>query len=74
MPFIDQSDKFVRGFECGQIWVMAQEGKDFKEYPFHSVNAGQIKMTLKLHGYEHTIEILDEPWSILSGSNNANLN
>ena len=74
MAFIEQSELFVHGFECGQIWEQARNGNQFDEYPFHTINEDQVKLILELHGYKYTIESLDDPWCILSGTNKSELN
>ena len=74
MPFIDGTKPFVHGFECGQIWEQAKNGNLFNDYPFHTTNESQVKMILELYSYQYTIERLDNPWCILSGSNKSELN
>ncbi len=43
MPFVDQTKSFTHGFECGQIWEWAKNGKPFNNYAFHSINKMQVK-------------------------------
>lgn len=44
MPFIDESESFVHGFECGQIWQKLQGGNSFVGYTIHTENSAQIQM------------------------------
>ena len=74
MPFVDQSKSFTHGFECGQIWEWAKAGKPFDNYVFHSCNEYQVKRILKLYGYDYRIELIDDGWSTIFGSNKAELN
>ena len=55
MPFVKSNASFVHGFECGQIWEWAKNGKVFNNYVFHSENKIQVEMILELHGYDYGI-------------------
>lgn len=74
MPFIDETSNFVHGFECGCIWEWAQNGKSFNNYIFHTANKLQTEKILTLHGYDFRIELVDNTWSTIFGTNNAELN
>lgn len=74
MPFIDQSKSFTQGFECGQIWEWSKNGKPFNNYIFHTTNKDQVEKTLKLYGYDYNIELIDNLWSTIFGTNKAELN
>ncbi len=74
MPFVDESESFTHGFECGQIWEWAKAGKIFDNYISHSTNKIQIEKILALYGYDYSIELIDNTWSTIFGTNNAQLN
>ncbi len=74
MPFIDEGKSFTLGFECGQIWEFSREGRSFNNYLFHTINKEQVKMILELHGYDYRIELIDDTWSTIFGTNKAELN
>ena len=74
MPFVDESKSFTHGFECGQIWEWAQNGKVFDNYLFHSKNKIQVNRILKIYSYDFRIELIDTLWSSIFGTNNAELN
>ena len=74
MPFVDESKSFTHGFESGQIWEWAKNGTTFNNYVFHTVNKSQVEKILILHGYDYYIELIDNTWSTIFGSNKAELN
>ena len=74
MPFVDESKSFTHGFESGQIWEWAKDGKIFNNYVFHTANKSQAEKILFLHGYDYTIELIDNTWSTIFGTNKAELN
>lgn len=67
MPFIDESENFVNGFECGQIWQQMSLGLEIDNRPVHNNNLKQIEMIANNHGYEITFENAnDDFWHYLS--------
>lgn len=66
MPFIDQSDKFCQGFECGQIWEQMKMNKNFDHYLFNVKNKDQIEMMCRRFNYSFMIETMDEWWCYLT--------
>lgn len=67
MPFVGENDspKFVKGFECGQIWEKMKRNEKFNEYLFHTENVKQVELICKRFLYSCRIEKIDECWSLL---------
>lgn len=68
MPFVDASENFTNGFECGQIWQRISEGEAFEKQLIHSENKKQIDMICGLFGVKYTIEQSEHlpEWSYLT--------
>lgn len=66
MPFLDASESFTHGFECGQVWQKINEGECFEKYLIHTTNSKQIEMICEKFGVECEIETHDETWSYLT--------
>lgn len=43
MPFVDESESFTNGFECGQIWDKFERGEELQNYLCHTDNEKQIR-------------------------------
>ena len=56
MPFIDESESFTNGFECGQIWEKISQGEMLEKYLCHSENEEQIKMICESFGVKYQFE------------------
>ncbi len=56
MPFIDESESFTLGFECGQIWEKISQGETLDKYLCHSENEEQIKMICESFGVQYNFE------------------
>lgn len=56
MPFIDESESFTNGFECGQIWEKISQGETLEKYLCHDENEEQIKMICESFGVEYYFE------------------
>lgn len=56
MPFIDESESFTNGFECGQIWEKISQGERLEKYLCHNENEEQIKMICEGFGVEYYFE------------------
>lgn len=68
MPFIDASESFTNGFECGQIYQMMERKEVFENYLIHSCNKEQIKLIAIRFGYAITVsESIDIEWCYLNG-------
>lgn len=69
MPFVGENDdpKFVKGFECGQIWTKMSDNFKFESYLIHTENIDQLKLMAKRFGYSIEIENFDDTWSYFSG-------
>lgn len=65
MPFVDQSENFVHGFECGQLWLRMEQGFTFDNYVFHTENLKQVEMMCMRFHYTHRIDKIDDCWSSL---------
>jgi hypothetical protein len=67
MPFIDASESFTNGFECGQIWQRVSDGESFERCLIHSCNVEQIKMICESFGVKYSIKkSSDSEWSLLT--------
>lgn len=67
MPFVDQSENFTNGFECGQIWEQMIEEKEISNRPVHSVNVKQIELMCEHFGYEFSVtDCEDGCWHFLT--------
>lgn len=66
MPFIDESESFTNGFECGQIWQRISEGETIERQIVHRENEKQIEFICRTFGVECGIDIIDDTWSYLT--------
>lgn len=68
MPFIDESESFTNGFECGQIWQRVSEGETFEKQLIHTENRRQIEMICELFGVDYSIKEAEHlpEWSYLT--------
>lgn len=66
MPFIDESETFTLGFECGQLWERIKEGECFERHPVHTKNVKQIELICRSFGADFGIEYVDDGWSYLT--------
>lgn len=66
MPFLDASETFTLGFECGQYWQQISEGETFERQLIHTKNIKQIELICRTFGVECGIEVVDETWSYLT--------
>ena len=69
MPFLDESESFTNGFECGQIWQRVSDGESFERCLIHTCNIEQIKLICESFGVLYKIDnSSDSEWSLLSVS------
>lgn len=76
MPFIDKSESFTLGFECGQIWTKISEGETLNRYLCHTKNRCQIAAILETFGLDWFFDDADDEWTYLTTSSvikNVNL-
>jgi hypothetical protein len=66
MPFIDESESFTNGFECGQIWQRISEGETIANQLIHWENAEQIKRICETFGLSCEITQWNETWAYLT--------
>jgi hypothetical protein len=66
MPFIDESESFTNGFECGQIWQMISEGDIIGRHLVHRENIEQIELICRSFGVDFGIDIADDTWAYLT--------
>ncbi len=66
MPFLDQSNSFTHGFECGQIWQLLGTGKPIVRRLCHTKNQEQIRLMCKRFHYNFLMEKYDHDWSYLT--------
>lgn len=61
LPFDTDSEEFVRGFECGRIWVLMTENPyALTGLIFHSVNAEMVMRMLEKKGLNYSVEFTDD--------------
>lgn len=66
MPFIDESESFTNGFECGIIWNKIGEGEILESHLIHTGNIKQIEMICQSFGVDFGIEEVGDGWSYLT--------
>jgi hypothetical protein len=66
MPFIDESESFTNGFECGIIWNKIGEGDMLDRHLIHTENIKQIEMICRSFGIEPEIEVVENGWAYLT--------
>lgn len=64
--FIDESESFALGFECGCIYQRIKEGETFEKQLIHKRNVAQIKMLCDVFYVEVFVEDIDNTWSHLT--------
>ena len=68
MPFLDPSQSFTNGFECGKIWNDMETGKSFDKYLMHEANRQQVILMTKHFGYHYLFTQYDDTWCHLHSS------
>lgn len=66
MPFFDESESFVHGFECGKIWEKIEQGEVFDSHLIHTENIKQIELMCKTFNVDFEISVVNETWSYLT--------
>jgi hypothetical protein len=67
MPFVDESESFTNGFECGQVWQRISDGESFERCLIHKCNEKQIEMICESFGVKYLIQKSADPeWSLLT--------
>lgn len=66
MPFLDESESFTNGFECGIIWNKIEEGEILDKHLIHCENIKQIEMICSSFGVDFGIEIVNDEWAYLT--------
>jgi hypothetical protein len=73
MPFIDESESFTNGFECGQIWEKLQfikeldmPGSRIKDYLIHLENSAQIQAICDHFEVRCFIAQVSDEWATLT--------
>lgn len=73
MPFLDGSESFVHGYECGAMAEKMVRGEVFDGRLVHTENVEQLKMLGKMNHYTVSFEVLDDTWTRMTGRRtNAN--
>jgi hypothetical protein len=67
MPFLDNSESFCYGFECGILWCRMNNNDVFEQALIHSSNVAQVRLMAEHHGYDYSISEAGEGWAYLSG-------
>lgn len=66
MPFLDESESFVHGFECGKIWQLIEDGEVIENYLVHVANKDQIELMCKTFNLDNEFSIINEDWAYLT--------
>lgn len=74
MKFIDESQNFTYGFECGIIWERMERSGEFINHAFHAENKQQIEMMCKRFGYEYSMIDYALGWCLLTATINPTIN
>lgn len=72
MPFIDESEAFCNGFECGTIWAKVQDGEILIDYYIHDANIPQIDLIMSTYKCAYKIKPLRDGWSSLTMESSLN--
>lgn len=68
VPFIDESESFTNGFECGMIWELMSNNIFIEDKLIHNENLEQIKLIAEHFGYDYNLkDAEDGQWHYLSG-------
>lgn len=51
MPFLDASESFCHGYECGLLDQRMSLGTAIEQITVHTVNVGQIELICQKNGY-----------------------
>ena len=60
--FNEQSDSFVHGFDCGQIWAMLKHHIDVDNFTTLAINQPQIEAICHYYKVLYTITELSDGW------------
>lgn len=66
MEFIDESNSFVLGFECGMIWKLLRSKDKILKHPVHLENSAQIQMICDFYNVKCTITPTADIWAELT--------
>lgn len=66
MEFIDESENFSNGFECGIIWNRLCMKKKIFEHPVRLDNSAQIQMLCDSVGAKCEITATKDGWALLT--------
>lgn len=66
MPFLDQSETYVLGFEAGQIWQLIEDGECLERKLIHIKNIEQMKLICETFGVQPEIETVNDTWAYLT--------
>lgn len=72
VKFIDESDSFAHGFECGKIWKMLSDKQEIVDLPVYKANHAIIERMCLVFRKQavfkpiHTIEEYQKIWCSLT--------
>lgn len=69
IPFVDESESFTLGFECGQIYNELEQSKLITDRLIHLKNKEQIRLICAHFGKFSTIEPYCKEWGYLTIEN-----
>ena len=62
LPFLNQTEDFVLGFEAGTVWHAMRSGENLIEGTYHERNRAQLLMMAQRAGYGTTYEAPQDGW------------
>lgn len=74
MTFIDQSESFALGFECGLMWQKMDAGESFTKYVFHRKNEKEVEKMCRRFHYRYLLIFLNDEWSELTANRSPQAN
>jgi hypothetical protein len=66
MPFIEQSEIYVHGFEAGMIWQILERGEQILGRIIHLENSAQIQMICDYYKVKCKITVQDDTYGFLT--------
>ena len=55
MPFLDDSESFANGFDCGKLWVAMERGQPVRGF-FRQSMKSQFEMMCRRHLYTYQLQ------------------
>lgn len=62
LEFVDQSENFAYGFECGRIWEMIKSGETISNMVCNVANVLLIHRMCQMFNCDYTIDPIADDW------------